>query len=244
MLEARFRGRVRWMQSQSSRGPGGGRNLLIRRATSPLVFSFDDDSWPLDKDYFGTAAALMGEYPRAGVLTGHVYLRGTVPAPRGRIISEVHGFENCASVFRRAAFEKTGGFMPLRYGYGMEEVDLALQLRDAGWSVLRTAQLRVFHDSNLSHHATLEINSAHITNTALLAFLRYPARYWFLGLAQVLNRVCYAASQGRFRGIGHGLAAIPKSCWSYAPCRKPVSVETIRRSRRFAHNGALADPTF
>src|SRR6266487_4011454 len=52
MLDREFAGKATWFQSTSTRGPGGGRNLLLQRAQCPLVASFDDDSYPIDEDYF------------------------------------------------------------------------------------------------------------------------------------------------------------------------------------------------
>ena len=40
-------------------GPGGGRNRLIRAATHELVASFDDDSWPIDQDFFARARSIL-----------------------------------------------------------------------------------------------------------------------------------------------------------------------------------------
>ena len=55
-----------WFTSESTQGPGGGRNRLIGAATSPLIASFDDDSWPLDRDYFRLAAELFLAHPPCG----------------------------------------------------------------------------------------------------------------------------------------------------------------------------------
>ena len=51
LLKEFFSPRVRWIQSSTRQGPGGGRNRLIREAKYPLIASFDDDSWPLDPNY-------------------------------------------------------------------------------------------------------------------------------------------------------------------------------------------------
>ena len=58
-LQPRFGDAVRWFSSDATQGPGGGRNRLIREARSPIVASFDDDSWPLDADYFALAAEMF-----------------------------------------------------------------------------------------------------------------------------------------------------------------------------------------
>ena len=234
MLEREFAGRVTSFQTATTQGPGGGRNLLLQRAKSSLAASFDDDSWPLDADYFATAARLMDANPRAGVLTGRVTLRGETPTAQPNAVSAVASFEGCACVYRREAFLATRGFLPLRHAYGMEEVDVALQLMNAGGDILRASSLRVYHDSELQHHVSPEINAAHITNTALLAYLRYPIRYGPLGALEVLNRMRYSLKMGRHRGILKGLLTIPFTVWKYRALREPVKVETLRRSRQLA----------
>jgi GT2 family glycosyltransferase len=238
MLEREFSHEVIWFQSETRQGPGGGRNLLLHRARYPVVASFDDDSWPLDTDYFSLARKLMTENPQAGVLTGRVTLRGETPAARSEAVWPVASFEGGACVYRREAFLKTHGFIPLRHAYGMEEVDVALQLMDDGWAILRASSLRVFHDSGLRHHGSPQINAAQITNTALLAYLRYPVRYWLLGAAQVLNRVRYAICAGRRQGVVAGLLAIPMALRGHRQFRKPVRRETILRSRDLAQNAS------
>ena len=151
----------------------------------------------------------MAEHPRAAVLTGQVTLRGQKVSNVDDSITETHCYENCACVLRREAFLQTNKYLPLRYAYGMEEADVALQLLDSGWSILKVPKLRVFHDSDLNHHSSAEVNASHITNAALLAFLRYPISYWPLGIAQVINRIRYALSVGRHRGLLMGLFSIP-----------------------------------
>jgi GT2 family glycosyltransferase len=232
MLDREFVGKVIWIQSPKTQGPGGGRDLLIRRAKHAVIATFDDDSWPLDSDYFAVAARLMDLHPSVGVLTGQVALRGEEMKPASNFTTEVASFECCACVFRREAFLQTRGFMPLRYGYGMEEADLGLQLLDEGWTILRTSSLRVIHDSELQHHSDHAVNAAHITNTALLAFLRYPKRYWLLGFLQVVNRVRYAVCSGRTRGIGAGLLCIPRILWGKRGLRAPVGAMALSRRRK------------
>lgn len=234
MLEREFSGKVTLFRSETTQGPGGGRNLLLQHAQCPLVASFDDDSWPLDTDYFAAAARLMEANPQAGVLTGRVTLRGETPATKSEAVWPMASYESGACVYRREAFLATRGFMPLRHAYGMEEADVALQLMDAGWTILRASSLQVFHDSELQHHVSAQINAAHITNTALLAYLRYPIRYWPLGALQVMNRVRYSLKSKRHQGILKGLLAIPVTAAQFRAHRRPVRPATIQRSRRLA----------
>lgn len=233
---------VRWFISTSPQGPGGGRNKLIKQAQFPIVASFDDDSWPLSQNYFKIATELFASNPNAAVFSAQEIRPSTTLIESKTTITPISSFQNCACLIRREAFLQTQGYLPLRYAYGMEEADVALQLLDRGWQILEAPQLRVFHDTELTHHASPAINAAHITNTALLAYLRYPASYWPLGMAQVLSRVRYAAKVDRWQGIGQGLRQIPGTLWKYRHHRHPVRSETLAHSRQLArHQGSLAE---
>lgn len=120
----------------------------------------------------------------------------------------------------------------MRHAYGMEEADVALQLLDRVWEILNVPDLWVYHDTGMEHHASAPVNAAQITNTALLAFLRYPINLRPFGILQTINRVKYAISVGRFRGIAKGLRDIPFACWKYRSARKSVKAETIQLARK------------
>jgi hypothetical protein len=238
LIGPRFPEAVRWFRSTTTQGPGGGRNLLIRAAKTPLVASFDDDSWPLDADYFAVAAELFHAHPGAAVLSGQEVRPGMEAGGRDGGLRHAACYQNGACIMRRDAFLGTRGHLPLRQAYGMEEADVALQLLDAGWELLYAPALRVYHDSALEHHSTPAVNAAHIRNTALLAYLRYPVRYWPLGVLQVFNRARYAASMGRWRGMAAGFCQIPGALWHYRKERKSVRAATIALSRRLARGAA------
>ena len=233
-LKPIFGNQVRWLHSETRQGPGGGRNRLIREAKFPLVASFDDDSWPLDPKYFQIASELFDAYPQASVLSAQEFRRNVEPKSKDNYIREISCFQNCACLIRRDAFLQTRGYLPLRYAYGMEEADVALQLLDAGWKILDVPSLQVYHDTQLEHHNTVPITSSHISNTALLAYLRYPIAAWPLGMMQVMNRVRYAASVGRWRGIPQGLWQIPHTIWQHRHHRQPVRPDTLKLSRQIA----------
>src|SRR5215210_9495832 len=59
---------VRILRSHDQVGPGGGRNKLVNAAQFEFVASFDDDSYPIDSDYFARALKLFEKFPDASVL--------------------------------------------------------------------------------------------------------------------------------------------------------------------------------
>ena len=232
LLAGHLAGKVKWICASSTRGPGGGRNILMEMANTPWVVSFDDDSWPENPDFFERLGKMIAVSPKAGVLAFPINVRGQKPAQWPAEIQQASCFENCGCAIRREAFLQTDGFLPLRHAYGMEEADVSLQLLEKGWQILNVPDLWVYHDTGMEHHASAPVNAAQITNTALLAFLRYPITLWPLGILQTINRVKYAISVGRFRGILKGLLDIPFACWKYRSSRKPVKAETVPLARK------------
>lgn len=220
--------KVRVMVSREGVGPGGGRNRLIAEATQELVASFDDDSYPIDTDYFGRVVELFTRHPEAEVVCANVFQKADLVGPDLKSGMWVADFEGGGSVYRRAAFEQTGGYLPLALAYGMEEVDLALRLHARGGRVLKTAWLRVFHDSDLSHHADPSITAASIANLALLAWLRYPVALWPVGAAQCANRIQWLLRNGRRRGIVAGLRSVPAVVRRYWGLRRPLPAAVVR----------------
>ncbi len=231
MLKKHFANELRWVCATSPKGPGGGRNTLIAMAYTPWVVSFDDDSWPENPDFFEGLGRAIAENPKAGVLAFPINVRGQKPSRWPEVIQQASCFENCGCAIRREAFLQTDGFLPLRHAYGMEEADVSLQLLDKGWQILNVPDLWVYHETGMEHHASPAVNAAQITNTALLAFLRYPIKFLSLGILQVFNRVKYAISVGRVRGILKGLWDIPRACWKYRKERQPVRSDTIALAR-------------
>jgi GT2 family glycosyltransferase len=232
MLEEKFSGKVRWICATSNRGPGGGRNVLMEMAKTPWVVTFDDDSWPESPDFFELLGQVITANPETGVLAFPINVRGQKPEHWPKQIQQASCFENCGCAIRREAFLQTDGFLPLRHAYGMEEADVSLQLLDKGWEILNVPDLWVYHDTGMEHHASAPVNAAQITNTALLAFLRYPITLWPLGILQTINRLKYAISVRRFRGVTKGLWDIPFACWKYRTARKPVKAEIIHLARK------------
>ena len=228
---------VRVISSDETQGPGGGRNKLTREATLEFVASFDDDSWPIGQGFFRDAKLVLDENPNVALLACNIIERDEKPPdfdePLLTLPPKVaSGFVGCGCVFRKSAFLQTSGYLPLRYAYGMEETDLSLQLYDLGWTIGFCDSMRVLHDCDRNqHHASREINAAQITNTALLAYLRYPIQFWPLGFAQTTNRVLYSIRNKRFRGIARGLLAILPALWRNRKKRAPVSAVAFRRWR-------------
>jgi GT2 family glycosyltransferase len=219
---------VRVLRSETGVGPGGGRNKLIAAAKNEIVASFDDDSFPIDADYFQRLQNVFNQFPAASIVCAAVHHRGERASADVRVAEWVADFVGCGCGYRRDTFLKTSGYVPLRLAYGMEEVDLALRLHAQGNKILRTPWLRIFHDTDRKHHADSSVTAASIANLALLTYLRYPPSFWLAGVGQCLNRVLWLLRHGRWRGSLSGIVSIPGICLAQRSYRQKISAAALK----------------
>ncbi len=219
---------VRVLRSKEQVGPGGGRNKLVDAAQFELVASFDDDSYPIDSDYFARAAKLFEQFPDAAVICAALYHVGEAIGLDDKHAEWTADFSGGACIYRRRAFLDAGGYVPLPVAYGMEEVDLAIRLHSRGGRILTTRWLRVFHNNNLERHADPRVTASSIANLALLAYLRYPVSLWGVGVGQCANRLLWLLRHGRRRGILKGVTMIPAHLRANHRYRVPVSTGALR----------------
>jgi hypothetical protein len=163
---------VRIIQSVDNVGPGGGRHRLYHESACEIITSFDDDSWPLDKEYFAQALAVMEAFPKVAVMSPAVYLREKPVLPPMHEASLTRSFEGSASVNRKSMYVQLPGYVPVPAAYGVEEADLALQIHAAGFEILSCLWMRAWHDRPYAdnRHTVLPW----IRNEVLLAYLRFP----------------------------------------------------------------------
>ena len=219
---------VRVLRSEQQVGPGGGRNALVGAAQFEFVASFDDDSYPIDADYFARAGKLFKQFSEAAVICAALYHTGESIGLDEKRAQWTADFSGGACLYRRQAFLDAGGYVPLPVAYGMEEVDFALRLHARNDRILTTRWLRVFHNNDLQHHADPRITASSIANLALLAYLRYPVTLWLVGLGQCANRLLWLLRHGRRRGIVRGVTMIPAHLWANHRYRLPVSKGALR----------------
>ena len=219
---------IRIVRSEQQVGPGGGRNKLVNATQFEFVASFDDDSYPIDSDYFERALRMFERFPDASVVCAAIYQSGEPIELAERSAQWTADFLGAACIYRRQAFLDAGGYVPLPVAYGMEEVDLAIRLHSQGGRILTTRWLRVFHDTDLKHHGDPQVTAGSIANLALLAYLRYPVSLWGIGVGQCGNRLLWLLRHGRRRGIWKGLTMIPTHLRANHRYRLPLSRGAVR----------------
>ncbi|HJT26439.1 MAG TPA: glycosyltransferase [Pyrinomonadaceae bacterium] len=219
---------VRILRSEEQVGPGGGRNKLVAAAQYEFIASFDDDSYPIDSDYFARSRQVFEKFPEASLICAALYHAGESIGLDERRAHWTADFSGGACIFRRKAFLDAGGYVPLPVAYGMEEVDLAIRLHSQGGKILTTRWLRVFHNTDLQRHGDPRVTAGSIANLALLAYLRYPVSLWAIGAGQCANRLLWLLKHGRRRGIFKGVTMIPSHVWANHRYRLPVSSKVVR----------------
>ena len=219
---------IQILRSYEQVGPGGGRNKLMAAARYEFVASFDDDSYPIDSDYFERALNLFEQFPEASVICAALYHLGESIGLDSRSAQWTADFSGAACIYKREAFIEAGGYVPLPIAYGMEEVDLAIRLHSKGGKILTTSWLRVFHNTDLKHHEDPRVTAGSIANLALLAYLRYPVSLWGIGVGQCANRLLWLLRHGRRRGILKGVTMIPSHLRANRGYRLPVSKRVVR----------------
>lgn len=230
-IAARFPG-VIVSRGDDNLGPGGARNLLVEASGYEYVAGFDDDSYPIDRDYFGRVAALFDAYPEAAVLWAAIFHRGEQVRPDTHGACWVWKYVGCGCAYRRSRFLAAGGHVVRWVAYTVEEPDLSLRLLESGERMLHSPWLRVRHDTTLEHHAEPKINAGALANVALAGWVRYPASALWQVPFQIANRCIFCARSGRWAGLWSGLWEIPGLLWRYRHERRPVSSRTLRRYRR------------
>ena len=155
-------------------GPGGGRHRCLLDCSTPYAVSFDDDSFPVNSDFFASVQRLFLQFPHAAVLGASIWRRHEPEKARTRNLVQFPNFVGCGYAVRLSAYRQVRGYIPRPVAYGMEEYDLSLQLFAAGWEIYEAGDLRVFHDTDLKHHQSAEVTSGVIANVGLYAFLHYP----------------------------------------------------------------------
>src|ERR1043165_7259366 len=157
---------IQILRSTEQVGPGGGRNKLVSAARGEFIASFDDDSYPIDSDYFARTGQIFEKFPEASLLCAALYHAEESIGLDERSAHWTADFSGGARIFRRQAFLDAGGYVPLPVAYGMEEVDLALRLHSRGGKILTTPWLRVFHNNDLRNNAEPEVTAGRHANLA------------------------------------------------------------------------------
>jgi GT2 family glycosyltransferase len=211
-----------------------GRTVGVRRARTPYVAFADDDSW-WEPGALSRASDLFDRHPRLGLLGGRVLVgpdRRLDPvsaamrdSPLGREPDlpgpSVLGFLACGTVVRREAYLQAGGFDPLLFFFGEEEL-LALDLAAAGWGLCYADGVVAHHHPQASARDPGHRQQLAGRNRLLTALLRRP---WPV-VARTALATLRQGPHGR-RATGAALARMAPALSRRRPL--PPALEAARR---------------
>src|SRR4051794_19229138 len=199
------------------------RNVGVAATAAPYIAFADDDSWwnpgslaravSVLESYsqLGGVIARVGMYPSGEIdrvsrklARGDLSSSGDLPGPRAL------SFPAFSAVFRRSAFEQVGGFSPLLF-FGGEEQLLAADLAAAGWTLCYLDEIIARHASR-DEGVTPARWALQTRNDVLVLWLRRPlgrAALRTAGLAAraTRNRAAASAFVGVVRRLPAALSA-------------------------------------
>lgn len=213
---------VKVLSSSTRLGPGGARHRMLHAASQPWFVSLDDDSWPVDTDFFAKLGRHIEDSEGIAVFAAVIAHRGQDMPAAAEWVQQVSDYTGCGHAMRVAAYRQGAGYVDRPNAYGLEERDVAMQLHAAGWQVRRCGDLRVFHDTTLGHHREPALVASTVENAALLAWLRYPVLLWPYALLQYANVVRFMIVRGRVNGLLRGLLHTPLEVWRHRGLRRPL----------------------
>lgn len=164
------------------------RNIGVRAARTPYVAFSDDDSW-WEPGALRLAARTFADHPHLGLLAARVLVgEERVPDPINAALAAtpllagtdqpgppVLGFLACGSVVRRRAFLDAGGFSPVLFFPGEEQL-LAYDLAALGWDRCYVPGVVAVHEPSRRRGPTSDRREAELRNALLTVWLRRSAR--------------------------------------------------------------------
>ena len=249
-------------------------NRGVRAARCDLIALINTDV-VLEDDWLARMVAALAEDPAVGAVAckmlslddpaciydaGDVLRRDGACEQRGRFArddgrydeaGEVFGACAGAALYRRAALHEVSGFDERYWAY-LEDVDLALRLRLAGW--------RCAYEPVVALHAgegsSSELSDGHLyfvaRNTLLLVAKAFPLRWLPFVLYRQLSWAWHALRQGRLpahvRGLCAALPLLPAArrdhrrlmAASPVPVERAVPPAPIRGPSAGGHPAAIA----
>jgi GT2 family glycosyltransferase len=164
-------------------GGAAARNAGVALAVTPYVAFSDDDSW-WEPGALSRAAAALDADPRLGLVAARTLIGpGREPDPVNALMArsplrdggtaEVLGFLACASVVRKDAFLRAGGFSRLLFFIGEERL-LSYDLATAGWARRYLPDVVAVHEPSAARPASYLRRRVERRNLLLTAWLRRP----------------------------------------------------------------------
>jgi GT2 family glycosyltransferase len=182
------------------KGSVGSRDRLMRAALGDIVLSLDDDSYPLEDDFFGRLEILFESHPEAAVITfpelrdnGDYGRLDKSPAVEGHYVS---AYPNCAAATRRSFYLQCSGF-PSLFVHAYEEPDFALQCYQHGMTVWFEPSLTIRHHLSSTNRRLHRTHCLNARNELWSVWMRCPwPKLIVVSAFRIWRQFRYAMTQG------------------------------------------------
>lgn len=202
-----------YLRSDTHVGPGEGRNRCIRASMTTFCFSMDDDCY---LDSLPDLSHWMADRAEDRDIAAIGFRVRNLPAgdlaPASNIPGESRAFLGGASLLRREAMLRSGGYLDW-LGFAREETELALRLRRLNYRIWYDPSVIVQHARSHEGRDWYSISACYVRNTLLIdaihggKFTGVP-----LGLAKALRLGLFHVDRrsATWTGIWAGLRLLPK----------------------------------
>lgn len=230
---------IRFCHLTEQTGVAHSRNIGFEKANGEILVQIDDDAVLAHDDATRRVVDLFNEHDDIGVLsfqsqdrdTGTVRIEETPDPPEiGMEPTEAYrapNFVGVGAAIRREVIDRVGMY-PDEFTYGFEEMDLSLRIHDAGYDILYTPSIVVYHKkSEQGRRSDIEIKEQLVENRINLTIRNLPWRYVvFTSLIWSVYLVCVTRSFGSVMRIARRIAGR----WeALRDSRSVVHGSTIRR---------------
>lgn len=233
---------VRLVSEPVSRGYIVRRNQGADLATTPVIFSIDDDAAYVAPD---TIAQTLAEFsdpriaavamPFCNVRQGPAILQ---QAPNTERVYVCEAFIGTAHALRREAFLAVGGYRPALFHQG-EEGDLAIRLLARG-AVVRLGRAEPLHHFESPRRDFRRLDVQARRNDILFAMHNVPWPWLPVHLVGTTARgLWFGLRSGRLRWSLEGCWAGWRDAWRLRDHRQSVPPAIYRLSRRLRKRGPL-----
>ena len=220
--------------AEESRGPTFRRNAAAAVATTPYLFTLDDDCELVDANTIADTLQAF-DHPRIGGVTlPFINVRQDdeirTAAPDAEDCYIAGSYWGGMIAFRRDAFQAIGGYREALYMHG-EESDLSIRMLNAGYVIRLGRVVPLHHHESATRNRPL-IHRLGPQNQVLFVWHNVPMPYFLAQLAgTMLNALLHGCRRGRpvrtTFSLTSGLVKIPAS-WAQ---REPVRGSVFRLYR-------------
>jgi glycosyltransferase involved in cell wall biosynthesis len=228
-------------ENSPSQGSVSARDKLLRFAKGDVVVSLDDDSYPVNDDFFSQLIPIMEAHPEAAVITFPELRNDNVFASANKRPSSpghyASAYPNCAAAMWREFYLEQPGF-PKFFIHMYEETDYGLQCYSGRAAVWFEPSLVIRHHLSSAQRQPVQRHHQNARNELWSVWLRCPwPQLPAVSLFRIWRQFRYACSEGLGWAAREplwwlaALGGVIKCCQNRKPIRWPVYYAWMRLAR-------------